>query len=264
MSNKGKFEELNHTIIYSKIRPSYPEELVNKIIAYLKERDEGPFKLGVDIGCGSGQATKLFAPFFESLHGYDVSENQIKQALNQSVCDNIKFFVSPSERIPLEDESVNLITVATAVHWFDIEKFFDESKRLLKRNGALAVFSYFLPSIEYKDKSGELSELVMSFYKDLRPHFSDKIRIPEAKLVSVVPPLHQVERHESFVHTCAWKLEHLQLYLKSWSAYQTLITEEPHSTLLQEFISSFKAHLSNEEDEFIAKFDIVLILGRKA
>lgn len=55
------------------------------------------------------------------------------------------FSTCPAENIPLNDNSVNVITACQAVHWFDVEKFYNEVNRILRNNGVLAVYGYHLP-----------------------------------------------------------------------------------------------------------------------
>ena len=91
-----------------------------------------PTKLNfmVDVGCGSGQSTNIFQPYFKKILGFDVSAEQIKQAKLQNKFDNIDYMKGSAENIPVEDKSVDLIVAGTAAHWFDLEKFFDEVKKV--------------------------------------------------------------------------------------------------------------------------------------
>ena len=64
--------------------------------------------------------------------------------------------------MPFEDSSVSLVTACQAVHWFDIPKFYNESWRILKPSGLLAVYGYELtkPSLDMKHGQ-QLSDLVL-------------------------------------------------------------------------------------------------------
>jgi ubiquinone/menaquinone biosynthesis C-methylase UbiE len=74
----------------------------------LKEKHVGPLNLAIDVGCGSGQATKQLSNYFNSVYGFDISENQIKQTMDlEKTFKNLKFFVSPSECLNLSDSSVD-------------------------------------------------------------------------------------------------------------------------------------------------------------
>lgn len=60
--------------------------------------------------------------------------------------------VSPAETIAERDESVQLVTVMQAVHWFDLDAFYKEVTRVLVPNGVLALCSYLIPKPVSKDQ----------------------------------------------------------------------------------------------------------------
>jgi ubiquinone/menaquinone biosynthesis C-methylase UbiE len=62
--------------------------------------------------------------------GTDVSADQISHAIPK---ENVEYRCSPGEDLSfLQSNSVDLITIATALHWLDTEKFFQEVQRVLK------------------------------------------------------------------------------------------------------------------------------------
>ncbi len=50
--------------------------------------------------------------------------------------------MSPAETLPVPAGSARLVTVAQALHWFDLARFFSEVRRVLAPDGVLAVISY--------------------------------------------------------------------------------------------------------------------------
>lgn len=66
----------------------------------------------------------------------------------------------PAEEMPLDDNSVDLLTGFAAVHWFDTPRFMKEVERVLKPSGCVA-FSCNHPSMQvhYKDCSKKLTEI---------------------------------------------------------------------------------------------------------
>jgi len=143
------YETTNITENYAKYRPSYPSQIATYVMNFL-EKQKVPSKpqLMLDIGCGSGQATQVFQPFFERIIGFDVSPEQIYQATKQNKHKNIEFLQGSATNLPVEDGSVDLMVAATAVHWFNVPAFFKEVKRVLKPSiGCLAIIGYSLPYI---------------------------------------------------------------------------------------------------------------------
>ena len=116
---------------YAKVRPQYPDELFQFITRLCEER-----KLVWDCATGNGQAATSLANYFEKVFATDFSEQQISNAFKK---ENIIYKVESAENSSLENNSVDLITVATATHWFDLEKFYAEVNRVLKPGGVLAL-----------------------------------------------------------------------------------------------------------------------------
>ena len=73
--------------------------------------------------------------------------------------------MSAAEEMPfLSSNSVDLVTCAQAIHWFDREKFYTEVKRVLNKNGVLAVIGYGLQvtdDMEINEIIGNVSGLEM-------------------------------------------------------------------------------------------------------
>ncbi|XP_078003488.1 putative methyltransferase DDB_G0268948 [Phascolarctos cinereus] len=132
------FEKKDHADLYQKYRFGPSEEL-QKIISYLEEKTAKPYKLSVDVGCGSGQGSTVLVPYFEKAVGIDISEAQINQAKQSPNVLNISFIVGPAKKLPLEDGSVDLVTSYAATHWFNIEPFMTEVERVLKTHGCMAL-----------------------------------------------------------------------------------------------------------------------------
>ena len=147
------FESSKIAKVYVRYRPSPPERVRKLALDYLRSvggvpDDRGKFQCLVDVGCGSGQATKIFAENFETAIGVDPSGNQIREARESNSLENVDFRVGGAENVPVEDGSADMVIVAQAVHWFDIEKFCCECKRILKPgSGCLVAFGYLTPEI---------------------------------------------------------------------------------------------------------------------
>jgi ubiquinone/menaquinone biosynthesis C-methylase UbiE len=76
------------------------------------------------------------------------SDANTSEINNRFQRDNITHGVFPAENANIQDNCVNLITVPQAVHWFDFERFYREVRRVDKRNGIIAVWSYGMHKID--------------------------------------------------------------------------------------------------------------------
>ena len=61
---------------------------------------------------------------------------------------NVEFLKSEGEILPLQDESVSLVTCAQSFHWLDQAKFYKEVDRVLIPGGCLALFGYPLNELD--------------------------------------------------------------------------------------------------------------------
>ena len=124
---------------YALYRPQYPGELFD----YLASISPGR-QLAWDCGTGNGQAAQELARHFDRVMATDASADQIAQA---AAHERIDYRVERAEAVSLEAGSVDLVTVAIAVHWFDLEAFYQHVKRILVPGGILAVWTYYYPEI---------------------------------------------------------------------------------------------------------------------
>lgn len=123
-----------HASEYVKYRPVYPPELF-EYLASITDKHSRAW----DSAAGNGQAALGLAPHFDEIIATDASEAQIKNAVLHP---KITYRVAPSEVSGIEAHSVNLVTVATSIHWFILDKFYEEVKRVLVPGGTLAVWNY--------------------------------------------------------------------------------------------------------------------------
>uniref|UniRef100_A0A1B6CRP2 Methyltransferase type 11 domain-containing protein n=1 Tax=Clastoptera arizonana TaxID=38151 RepID=A0A1B6CRP2_9HEMI len=129
-----------HASAYSKFRPTPPQMLVEKIIEFIKEKISEPLATSIDIGCGSGQSTKILSPYFQKVIGIDNNDSQIELAQSQNITKNISYRLGSAENFLVEDASVQLVTACQCAHWFDIYKFYEEVSRVLQPEGVLALY----------------------------------------------------------------------------------------------------------------------------
>ncbi|CAL1266727.1 unnamed protein product [Larinioides sclopetarius] len=187
----------DHAKIYSSYRRDTPTEVIEKIISFLKEKLAQPLDTAVDAGCGNGQGTMLLAPFFKRVHGCDISEAQIKQAKATRSLPNITYVVSPAERLPFEDGSVQLLTAATALHWFDLDIFLPEARRVLCVNGVMAVYLYLSmkPLFGDQQKDAQFDEIFQEYSETEKKYsMKSKVKLLTDEYKDITFPFEEVVR----------------------------------------------------------------------
>ena len=125
---------------YAIFRPGYPQELFTYLGTIAPSR-----QLAWDCGTGNGQAAVELASGFDRVIATDASEKQIA---NAEPHEHVEYRVAPAENSGIESETIDLIMVTQALHWFDLDRFYAEARRVLKPDGVLAASAYNLLRIE--------------------------------------------------------------------------------------------------------------------
>ena len=137
-----RFEGKLHAGDYAKYRPIWPSVVYEKVVVYLKDGGGKP-QFVADVGCGTGISTKLLAGYFDKVIGVDVSEAMLAEAPKDM--ENITYQCGPGEDLFfIQDESIDVISCASSIHWFDLKKFHKEVDRVLKPGGVLASYAFTL------------------------------------------------------------------------------------------------------------------------
>ena len=149
---------------YTRFRPTYSSEVADIVMKFCgKQNDLDPRNLDlmIDVGCGTGQSTNIFQPYFKKIIGIDISPEHLKQAKQQNKFDNITYLEGSAESIPIQDHTVDLVTVGTAAHWFDLPKFFEEVERVLKpETGCLTIMCCAIPTLTLNTQEAAVDENV--------------------------------------------------------------------------------------------------------
>ena len=211
MSFKDHFS--GHARIYASFRPGYPEALFDFVSGLPRGRSRV-----WDCATGNGQAAVDLAERFEHVIATDASVSQLEHATPHP---KVEYRQAPAERSGLPGGSIDLVSVATAVHWFDFDRFYAEVERVLAPGGAIAVWAYNLARIspEIDVLTDRLSyEIVRPWWPPERRWVDDDYRdLPFPFDEVEVPPLWIEER---------WNLERYQDYLGTWSAINRYVAEK--------------------------------------
>ncbi|MBP3254990.1 MAG: class I SAM-dependent methyltransferase [Clostridia bacterium] len=130
-SNVYKFDSKSD--FYNKYRPCYAKEVIDYIISSMDVKNE---KI-VDIACGTGIFTKQLYDRKCNVIGIEPNKEMYEKACKN--LEGIKVLNTTAEETTLESESVDIITVAQALHWFNLDEFIKEARRILKTGGRVAV-----------------------------------------------------------------------------------------------------------------------------
>jgi ubiquinone/menaquinone biosynthesis C-methylase UbiE len=191
---------------YAKFRPTYPAALFDWLGGVVPTHDAV-----WDCACGNGQASVDLAARFARVIATDASAAQIAAAAPHP---RVEYRVAPAEKSGLADASVDLVTVAQALHWFGIDVFFAEVRRVTKHGGALAAWTYGVPQLA----NATANSLVQDFYSvTVGPYWPPERAIVDAGYETLPFPFEEIVP-PAFAMTAEWPMAQLLGYLASWSA----------------------------------------------
>jgi ubiquinone/menaquinone biosynthesis C-methylase UbiE len=217
--------------VYAKYRPSYPAKLFDFIVNNTKQKDTA-----WDCATGNGQSAKELSPHFKKIFATDISQKQISNAYE---ADNIFYSVQPAEQTTLDDHSIDLVTVAQALHWFNFERFYAEVKRVSKPGSWLSVWMYSLLRI-----SPAIDSIIEKYhFETMKNYWDNERKYVDANYATVPFPFSEIKSPE-FASEYHWTLEELEGYFTTWSALQKFIAANDHNPV-PELIKMIEPHWNN-------------------
>jgi ubiquinone/menaquinone biosynthesis C-methylase UbiE len=173
-------------------------------------------ELAWDCGCGSGQASVPLAGYFDQVHATDIAPEQIAEAKPHP---RVNYLVAPADHSALRDVSVDLVTVAQALHWFDLRSYYAEVRRVARPGALFAIWTY--PRPEFADPA--LDRVFLDFYSNVvGPYWPPERRHVESHYATLeFPPKNSAFEevpHPEFAIALDWSFEQVIGYASSWSA----------------------------------------------
>ncbi len=191
---------------YAECRPTYPAVLFD-YLASLPARRE----LAWDCGAGSGQATVSLASRFRRVVATDISAAQLSAAPARGT---VEYRVAGAGESGLLPQAVDLVTVAQALHWFEVDAFYGEVDRVLHPTGWIAVWSYGLQRTD----DAALDGMLLRFYYDvLGPWWPAERRHVDQGYRTLPFPFREIEP-PAFSMETPWTAAQLLGYIRTWSA----------------------------------------------
>jgi SAM-dependent methyltransferase len=207
---------------YAAARPGYPDALFQFIASLAPAR-----RLALDCATGNGQAARDLVRYFDRVIATDASADQIANAV---AAPNVEYRVAPAEASGLPDHSVDVVTVAQALHWLDHDRFYTEVRRVTVPGGVVAAWCYGACRV-----TPEIDALMHEFQEGIvGPYWNPGRRWVDEGYRTIPFPFEEV-RPPSFELRVRWSLSQLQEYISSWSAvasYRRERGEDPVAPLL--------------------------------
>ncbi|MBM2830123.1 MAG: SAM-dependent methyltransferase [Gammaproteobacteria bacterium] len=193
---------------YALFRPRYPSSLFEYLASLVSGHD-----LAWDCATGNGQAAVALAQSFNQVIATDAIADQIANAESYP---RVQYRVATAEKSDLDSGSIDLITVAQALHWFDRPVFYAEARRVLKPNGILAAWSYAKMELD----EPQIQILLDNFYfNTIGPYWPPERKLVEEGYRTLEFPFEEIEP-PAFTIEAAMTVEEIMGYMRTWSATQ--------------------------------------------
>jgi SAM-dependent methyltransferase len=199
-----------HAGSYARYRPDYPAELFDYLASLVQRHD-----VAIDCATGNGQAAIGLARHFGCVVASDGSVPQLRSAQPHP---HVVYVGNLAEQMPLRDASADLVVAAQAAHWFDHERFNREVRRVLRPQGAIAIWAYDVARIE-----PDIDAVIHHYYENVvgkywppeRSHVETAYRDVPFPWRDVATPVFQLD--------LKWDLDALMGYIGTWSATQRYV-----------------------------------------
>jgi SAM-dependent methyltransferase len=233
---------------YASYRPHYTRELAHWLATIAPAR-----RLAWDAGCGSGQLSTLLGDEFDKVIATDASSAQIERAVAHP---HVEYRAEPAEHSSLGDRTADLITVAQAVHWLDLDGFYREVWRVGRPGGALALVAYHIAVIE-----PAVDKVIDGFYSgDLDGYWPPERKHIESEYREIAFPFEQIPAPRMELQV-SWTVEQMLGYIRTWSAVRAF--EKKHGAVrTEEFAESLRRVWGDSARE--VRWPIVILAGRIA
>lgn len=195
----------SHAEAYACSRPGYPPALFAHLVSLAPSH-----QLAWDCATGNGQVAIGLARHFDRVVATDASAAQIDHAFRH---ERIAYRVEPAEATSLDAASVDLVAVGQALHWFDLDRFYAEVRRVLRTGGVIVAWCYGRCTV-----APDIDAIIDRYYVEIVGPFWPPERIFVESGYRTLPfPFARVPL-PAFDMQAEWTADELLAYLGTWSA----------------------------------------------
>lgn len=232
---------------YSRVRPTYPPEMYYWLSRQVKQTERV-----WDCGCGTGQASIDLAAYFQHVEATDISEAQIAKATPHR---KVHYSVQPSESTNFPDNYFDAVCVAHALHWFDLNRFWEEVRRVLKPEGKVFIWGYNWVQFE----NGLDQAIKQHMLPILQPYWPEQTALLRGQYLSIDFPFEKIDV-PVFDLECHWTMSQAFAFMRSWSAAQIMM-EKHGDTEIKEAEKKIEYVWKNPLEKVSARFPFFLYAG---
>jgi SAM-dependent methyltransferase len=141
----------------------------------------------------------------------------------------IRRYAAPAEASGLDPGSVDLVTVAQALHWLPLPAFWVEARTVLRPGGIIAVWTYGNQRLDHP----EIDRQVEAFYHSVvGPYWPPERRLVETGYRTIEFPFAELEP-PVFDMSLEWPLSAFLAYVRTWSATNRFVTQRGFDPVIE-------------------------------
>lgn len=232
---------------YAAARPSYPAALF-QFLNSMAPKDG----TALDIGAGSGQASRDLRQYRQPVFSIDASISQLRAAPDQRRATCVTAF---AERLPLRNASVSLLLVAQAVHWFQLDDFIAEAQRVLQPGGLLAVVGYGATTSD----DNAIATVLMEIHELMSPWWPRERDVLDRGYDELHFPFHRVAT-PPITMEAVWNRSRLEAYISTWSA---VCRSASHGSDPMAHIADMLSHAWPDDAVRMIRWPFFLVAGHR-
>jgi SAM-dependent methyltransferase len=141
--------------VYDEFRPAPPVALLDLLARYAGV--DRP-RLVVDLGCGTGLSTRVWAGRAEAVVGVEANPAMADRARAATDAPNVRFVDALASGTGLPDCEADVVTCAQSFHWMEPEPVLAEAARLLRPGGVFAAYDYDVPPTVHPEVDAAFAE----------------------------------------------------------------------------------------------------------
>lgn len=208
-----------HAATYAVYRPKYPPALYE----WLAELAPSVAQAW-DVGTGNGQVAVGLTPRFARVMATDPSGEQLANAEQHARV----IYRKATYESSLPARSVGLVTVGQALHWFALDEFFAEVRRVLMPGGIVAAFAYVHSSV-----APDLDKVTRRYHDvTVWEHWAPEHHIIREGYRTLDLPLNEVAAPPFEIRT-EMTLAQYAGFFRTWSSTQRMIQAGGEAEVLE-------------------------------
>lgn len=232
---------------YVKARREYPKEILDYLWSFI----DIPNPKILDVGCGTGIASRQLAQRGAEVTGSDRDEDMIRFALENNH-EGINYVIAESEHLPFGDGTFDAVTAFSSFHWFAYESALQEIRRVLKDGGTV-----FIANKEDGELRKDYRQLMDKFM--IPRVFTEKIDYNPLEMLNNLG-FHSIDE-KVFQAVDSYTLEDGMDYLESTSLWNQI--PEDKKQVAKEATESFCKDKLNSAGLLERAYEVRTIMGTK-